>query len=221
MRGFFGIVNLGNGLVSETKDLFLSNYPAAKDFLKMNSGQLFLTGIHPDFPIVSLKEFPELTYAGWCRLDNLAELQQALGLKQSAQEPEVILHGFKKWGSDCVTHFYGYFSFTIWDEKNKSLFLAKDQLGVRPLFYLHKDDLVIFGTSIPLIKNSQSAKLSLNEVYLAKELRYYPQDVASTFFRDIIRLKPAHYLEIAPGKRLGKTRYGELSVCRSGVFLFI
>jgi hypothetical protein len=66
MRGFFGIVNLGNGLVSETKDLFLSNYPAAKDFLKMNSGQLFLTGIHPDFPIVSLKELPELTYAGWC-----------------------------------------------------------------------------------------------------------------------------------------------------------
>jgi len=96
MSGFFEIVNLGNGLVSETKDLFHSNYPAAKDFLKMNSSQLFLTGIHQDFPIVSLKETPELTYASWCRLDNLAELQQALGLKQSAQEPEVILQGFKK-----------------------------------------------------------------------------------------------------------------------------
>jgi hypothetical protein len=47
----------------------------------MNSGQLFLTGIHPDFPIVSFKEFPELTFASWCRLDNLAELSASTRIK--------------------------------------------------------------------------------------------------------------------------------------------
>ncbi|TDQ19398.1 asparagine synthase (glutamine-hydrolysing) [Algoriphagus boseongensis] len=210
MKGFFGILGLGNTPIGKTQEVFLSNCPEIGDYPKIDSERIFLTSINDQYPVDSVPEFIELTYAGWSRLDNLPELRESLGLDETAEDQEVILYSFKKWGSNCVKYFYGDFSFAIWNQKNETLFLAKDQLGARPLFYLQKDDLLIFGTSIPLIKKSQKTKLLLNEVFIAKELKFYPQDVEATFFRDIVRLKPAHYIDIKPNQILVEKRYWEL-----------
>ncbi len=210
MKGFFGIINLGNGYISNSKELFLGDYPEIAGFKKLDSDKIFLTGMHPDFPPLTLDEFPDLTFAGWCRLDNLDLLQTELGLGQSSEEPELILHAFKKWGAECVTYFIGDFSFVIWDHANESLFLSKDHLGVRPLFYLTNKDLFFFSTNITLIKKALSEILPLNEIFIAKELKNFSQEVEMTFFKDIHRLKPAHYLNFSSGKPIKETQYWDL-----------
>ncbi|MDI1323198.1 MAG: asparagine synthase-related protein [Algoriphagus sp.] len=210
MKGFFGIINLDNEPVLNSKELFLSNYPAVRNFLKLDSDRIFIIGMHPDFPIRRLEKFPDLTFAGWCRLDNLDLLQSELGLSNTSEESEVILHAFHTWGEDCVRHFIGDFSFVIWNQKNESLFLTKDQLGIRPLFYLTYKNLFFFATNITLIKKAVPEKLPLNEIFIAKELKYYPQEIEMTFFKDIHRLRPAHYLHFFHGNPIEENRYWDL-----------
>lgn len=174
MKGFFGILNLNNGPIQDSKKYFLSNYPKLKQHPSIDTFEFFLTSLHSDFPIVSLDQFPEFVYAGWCRLDNLEELRSQLNLTDSTDEAQVILHAFQAWGHDCVKHFIGDFSFVIWNTKEKSLYLAKDHLGVRPLFYVKYKNLLFFATNITLIKKAVADKLPLNEIWIVNELKNYP-----------------------------------------------
>ncbi len=209
MKGFFGILNLNNGNFQEVTNKYL-NTKSLK-----NENSLLLTDeiLLEDFasPISKNNKFPDLQYVGWCRLDNIEELQLQLQLSDDAEEKEVIVAAYQRWGKDCVKHFIGDFSFAIWDEIKKSLFLAKDQIGIRPLFYMEQDGLLYFGTTIPSIKIALLKKTELNQEYIAKELRNYPQEVEDTFFAAIKRLKPAHFIAITPGEKIEEVRYWELN----------
>lgn len=210
MKGFFGILNLDNGPIQESSNRFLNHYPDLKSLPFYKSPDFFLSSLSKEFPVYSHKNYPNQIYAGWCRLDNLEELRDQLGITYQAQENEVILLSYLRWGEDCLKKFLGDFSFVIWDQEKKHLFLAKDHLGVRPLFYLEHDGLFFFGTSIPLIKAAVGIKLPLNEYFIAKELKNYPPDMENTFFRDIKRLKPAHYLFISRTNQYNEKRYWDL-----------
>jgi len=150
-------------------------------------------------------------FVGWVRLDNMDELCNRLHLSDAAKEPEVIIRAYQTWGSECVEHFIGDFSFALWDPVRQQLFMAKDHLGIRPLFYYQQDGLFIFATTIALIKSALDHIPALNEHYIARELRNYPPSVEETFFRDIHRLPPAHYLIIGKDKPMEIRRYWELT----------
>lgn len=209
MKGFFGILNLNNGNFQEVTNKYLNTKSLKNGNTSLLTNQILLE----DFaqPISKNNKFPNLQYVGWCRLDNIEELQLQLQLYDDAEEKEVIVAAYQKWGKDCVKHFIGDFSFAIWNEIKKSLFLAKDQMGIRPLFYMEQEGLLYFGTTIPSIKTALLKKPVLNENYIAKELRNYPQQVEDTFFKDIKRLKPAHSIVVSPGEKIEEIRYWELN----------
>jgi asparagine synthase (glutamine-hydrolysing) len=209
MKGFFGILNLNDGRFQKATDKYLKNRSLSKEINPFQTDAILLEDFYS--PITLNNNYPNLYYTGWCRLDNMDELQNLLNFSTPIfEEKEVILAAYQKWGSDCVKHLIGDFSFAIWDEQKKSLFLAKDQMGIRPLFYIEQNGLLYFGTTIPSIKLGLLEKPKLNEEYIAKELHNFPQDVEDTFFEAIKRLKPAHFIYLTSEKKIEEIKYWEL-----------
>lgn len=69
----------------------------------------------------------------------------------SHTDSEVIVHAYEEWGVDCLQKFNGMFSFALWDGKRKNLWLVRDRLGVKPLFYCQLPQAVLFGSEIKAI----------------------------------------------------------------------
>lgn len=114
---------------------------------------------------------------------------------KTTSDTEVILQSYLQWGVDCQHKFNGCWSFAIWDDREKFLFISRDRLGEKPLHYSVWNNSFIFGSEIKSIfaygvpaKNDYS----LAELYFF--LKFIPAPY--TFFKDIKKLKPGHYLII-------------------------
>lgn len=66
-------------------------------------------------------------------------------------DTEVIVHGYEEWGEDCVKRFRGMFAFSIWNSANETLFMARDRLGIKPLYYFIDSERIVFGSEIKAI----------------------------------------------------------------------
>jgi len=115
-------------------------------------------------------------------------------------DTEVIVHLFEEEGIGCVRKLNGEFAFCLFDIKKESLFLVRDRLGIRPLYYWQKEDVLIFASGIkPILLHSGVSKdldPSSLDAYLT--LRYIPAD--GTMFKEIKRLPPASILTFSSGK---------------------
>jgi len=139
----------------------------------------------------------ELTFIGSARLDNFEELLLEFPKENLASQEQLILALYEKFHEKAFERLLGDFSFLIWDAKNQSLCCAKDPIGVRPLFYYQSKDGIIFSSTITAIRAYVGlGQLSINQKYLAKELKNYPVEVGETFFKEIHRLKPAHFIQV-------------------------
>lgn len=106
-------------------------------------------------------------------------------------DTEVVLHAYAQWGEACLSKFNGIFAFAIWEEKKKRLFLARDRMGVKPLFYkLHQGGL-LFASELKTILKYPTVKAQLDEEGAAQILLLGPGRVpGSGVFRDISELEP-------------------------------
>jgi asparagine synthase (glutamine-hydrolysing) len=111
-------------------------------------------------------------------------------------DTEVILNAYQEWGGKCVSRFRGMFSFGIWDECNKTLFLARDRMGIKPLYYYQNNKVAIFASEIKAIFASNlvenNIEYSVLDSYLS--LGYVPGPM--TMFKDIFKLLPGHSITI-------------------------
>ena len=86
---------------------------------------------------------------------NHAELRKGLEERghryRTNSDTETIVHLYEEYGRDCVTHLRGMFAFAIWDRENGKLFVARDRLGIKPLYYRLTDDSFLFGSEIKVI----------------------------------------------------------------------
>ncbi len=112
----------------------------------------------------------------------------------SDSDTEVIIAAYATYGADCVTHFRGMFALAIWDAQKKELFVARDRLGQKPLYYYYDHTQFIFATELQaLIKHPavpQKMRPQAIDEYLA--LQYIP--APHTVYQDIHKLEPAHYI---------------------------
>jgi asparagine synthase (glutamine-hydrolysing) len=137
---------------------------------------------------------------------NYLELRQTLQQKgyrfASQSDTEVILAAFDHWGPGCLQHFDGMFAFAIWDEKEQSLFAARDRFGEKPFYYCLHQKQLLFASEMKALwaggmPRQYSPSLLLN--YLALGLVQHPVDQSQTFFENILSLPPAHSLHYRPG----------------------
>ncbi len=137
---------------------------------------------------------------------------QALGhVFHTKSDTECIVHAWEQWGEDCVLRFRGMFAFALWDRNRQTLFLARDRLGVKPMYYAVLDDgLLLFGSELKSLLAYQSGRHSLRRDIdpLALEEYFALGYVAEprTIFRQARKLPPAHTLAIRHGQPLPEPR---------------
>ena len=110
-----------------------------------------------------------------------------------ATDVELILRAYHAWGENCVEHLLGDFAFGIWDSARQHLFCARDHMGVKPFYYAHIGQLVVFSNTLDCVRLHPAVSDKLNDLAIADFLILeVNQDPATTSFADIQRLAPAH-----------------------------
>jgi asparagine synthase (glutamine-hydrolysing) len=138
------------------------------------------------------------------RLDNRPELLSALGLSDRAGitgDAELIVAAYLAWGEDCLDRLLGDFAFAIWDPRRHRLFCARDQFGMRPLYYHHSPGRFLAFASEPrALLALPQVPYRINEGRIADFLVSQLEgiDKTSTFFEEVFRLPPAHALSVTP-----------------------
>lgn len=135
------------------------------------------------------------------RIDNRKDLIAVLDLNghsmKTISDSELILAAYKKWGEKCPDNLLGDFAFCIYDQRNQTLFCARDYFGVRPFYYYHDPNrFFTFSSEIKAILCLSNVPCYLNEVRIGDYLAIIPGDKKITFYQGIFRLPPAHSLII-------------------------
>lgn len=129
---------------------------------------------------------------------------------RSETDIEVIIHAYEEWGIDCLKKFNGMFAFALYDCNSKKLFLVRDRLGIKPLFYYVDDNKLVFGSEIKAILEIKSIKREINPEALHNYLSLNYMTAPLTMFKNIFQILPGNYLEIKREK-IVKVRYWDIS----------
>lgn len=128
---------------------------------------------------------------------NTSELRrelQANGVEfDGHSDTEVVLKAYAAWGEKCVERFNGIFAFAVWNSRDKTLFLARDRIGVKPLFYSRTADGIIFASEIKALLKHPAVKHVINQDGAAEIMLIGPaKRTGSGVFRDISEIPAAH-----------------------------
>jgi asparagine synthase (glutamine-hydrolysing) len=144
-----------------------------------------------------------ITYNG--EIYNHADYRESLEARghvyQTHCDTETILHLYEEHGSTCVDYLRGMFAFAIWDQRKKELFIARDRLGVKPLYYVHTDDgSLYFGSEIKALLETRAVKPENNYAVLSDYLANHAPSGEETLFRGVKRLLPGHVMTWRDGE---------------------
>ena len=116
-------------------------------------------------------------------------------------DTEVVLHAYAQWSEGCVDQFNGIFAFGVWEHKRKKLFLARDRIGVKPLFFRYYDNTFIFASEIKTILSYPGVKAEIDETSIAEILLIGPgRTPGNGVFKGISELEPGCYGCFSRGK---------------------
>ena len=133
-------------------------------------------------------------------------------VEQGATDVELLLRAYRVWGEECSQHLLGDFAFAVWDRFQQHLFCARDHLGVKPFFYAHLGQTVIFSNTLDCVRQHPAVSDKLNDLAIADFLLFdLNQNPATTSFADIQRIPPAHRAAWS-GSGLRMSRYWTLPV---------
>src|ERR1700733_2504260 len=145
---------------------------------------------------------------------NFCELRkqlQALGHHFSTRsDTEVIVHLYEEYGNDCVQHLRGMFGFALWDERRKHFLLARDRLGIKPVYYAENDGRLVFSSELKSILQLPEVERSLNWGAVAHLFTFLSTPPAEGIIAGIKKLEPGHILTASPGRAPVVTQYWEL-----------
>ena len=119
---------------------------------------------------------------------------------RTQSDTEVILAGYIKWGPGVLKYLRGMFTIAIWDKEEKSLFIARDRLGVKPLYYYHSDDQFIFASELRAILTAFNGKRKIDETAIAEYFRYQSIGFPFSPVEGIKQMEAGTWMRIRDGK---------------------
>lgn len=145
----------------------------------------------------------ELTITADARLDNRAELIQALRLDDhpahELADAALLLAAYTRWGERCVDHLLGDFAFAVWDGRTRELFCARDHLGVRPFYYHAAPARFACASEIKALLPLPGVTRTVDDARVAEFLALLESEGKdATCFQEIRRLPPGHWLRVTP-----------------------
>ena len=155
-----------------------------------------------DQPLFSPDRDTVLVFNG--EIFNYKELRDVLAsdgfVFETNCDTEVVLHAFRRWGADCFSRFRGMFAIAIWVQSKKSLILARDRMGIKPLYYCLQDGEIYFGSELKCILAHPAVRrdLCIEGLNCFLSLNYVPGP--STLVEGISKLQPGHMLEWTGGR---------------------
>ncbi len=221
MCGIVGLVNIRQGTIDgnilETMTSSLSHRGPDGTGIEMRKqvgfGHRRLAIIDPDGgrqPIFNEDGQVWVTFNG--EIYNFKELRKELESNghhfKTDVDSEVIVHGYEQWGERCVEHFRGMFAFAVMDWRELKLFLARDQFGIKPLYYVQTGDHFAFASELHALRYVPDLNVSLDLTAIDEYLwlQYIP--APHTVFDKIYKLPPAHSLSVRlDGETKGPVEY--------------
>src|SRR5580658_1937099 len=130
---------------------------------------------------------------------------------RGTSDTETLLEAYRAWGVECLQHINGMFAFAIWDRAERTLFVARDRIGVKPLYYFDRNGQFGFGSrpgALGMLLDGGTLEIDPEALRVYLELGYIPAPLS--FHRNLRKLPAAHYLLVsAQGVR--KVRYWDYS----------
>lgn len=136
------------------------------------------------------------------------ELEERGHIFRTHSDTEVLLHAFVEWGTACVNHLNGMFAFALWDESQQQLLLARDHMGVKPLYYAQRGSAVLFGSELKALLAHPLIKAEVDVAGLTELFSFRPAP-GSCVYRDVYELRAAH-LAVCNHSGVHITRYWSL-----------
>lgn len=150
---------------------------------------------------------------------NYKELQQELSEKgytfNTDGDTETILNAYLEWGEDCVHHLRGMFAFALWDIENQKLFIARDRLGIKPLYYSLLDDgQFIFGSELKVLKAHPNIDLEINFESVEDFFTFGYIPDPKSIFKKVSKLPPGYTLSVSKSSpEITLKKYWDASFC--------
>lgn len=141
-----------------------------------------------------------------------AELERLGGhrWRTDHSDTEVILHAFEQWGIDCLQRFRGIFAFALWDEREQALWLVRDRIGVKPLYYSVHHGRITFASEIKALLADPQQKREVNEEAFYHYLSFLAVPAPDTMFAGIHKLPCATWLKVKPDGSIHEQRYWDV-----------
>jgi asparagine synthase (glutamine-hydrolysing) len=143
-----------------------------------------------------------VTYNG--EIYNFAQLRSELERRgrrfRSSSDTEVLLEGYREWGDDLVSHLRGMFAFALWDRERGRFLLARDRIGIKPLYYVDRPGQFLFASEVRALLASGLVSPAIDSDALDQYLAYQTTATPRTLVRDIRMLEPGRVLLKSAGR---------------------
>ncbi len=139
------------------------------------------------------------------------ELEEAGRHFRTRSDTEVLIEAYRTYGRDCLSRFRGMFAFALWDSTRRELFVARDRLGVKPVFYAETEDGFFLASEIPALFSLADIPRAVDAAALHDYLTLQYVPAPRTGFAAIRKLPPAHWLVVRDGRIAETARYWDVT----------
>jgi asparagine synthase (glutamine-hydrolysing) len=215
MCGIAGVVGTRRGSIDEQRllrmrDTMAHRGPDGDGSWLDATGEVGLA--HRRLSIVDLSEAgaqPMATEDGTLQLVYNGEIYNHVELRKELErlghrfrgrsDTEVVLRGFREWGVDLLGRLVGMFAFAVWDTETRELFVARDRIGVKPLYFANCHGEFLFASEIKALLADPALSRELDPLSAWHYLTFLVPPAPLTMFRGIYKLPAGHWLRLAPG----------------------
>lgn len=145
-----------------------------------------------------------------------AELESQGHIFRTDCDTEVIVHAYEEWGTGCLNRFNGPFAFAIWDRRERTLFLARDRFGVRPLFLSQYGSDLVFASEVKALLRHPQTRRELDPLALVDAFTLWAPLPDCTAFPEIRELPPGHWLKVDSNGKVEERAWWDLRFASQG-----